>query len=174
MDGKIGLKFWHSGVFKTLGNGKLVYEGGCGITKHVDPNLLSYFDLVELGKESCGGKEVVSVYYLMHGLNLKNGLRKVVNDADVLEVTALAGKIRCVKKYLFHGVVSPDLQPIDPPPHETHFQQITQATQCPLKPSKHKKAHQKEAHCRHLILSQLVPGADDYSYTSTDLFCGKL
>ncbi|KAL2921102.1 DNA replication licensing factor mcm6 [Bienertia sinuspersici] len=28
--------------------------------------------------------------------------------------------------------------------------------------------------CRHLILSQLVPGADDYSYMSTDLFCGKL
>uniref|UniRef100_A0A803M872 PB1-like domain-containing protein n=1 Tax=Chenopodium quinoa TaxID=63459 RepID=A0A803M872_CHEQI len=113
--GIVTLKFWHGGVFKFVGNGEMVYQGGKGATKQVDPDLLCYFDLLEMGKE-CGEVKVVEgLYYLIPGLSLSNGLRRIVNDSDVVELGGYADKFRTVEVYVFHGVESLELEPTELP-----------------------------------------------------------
>ncbi|KAL2933539.1 GTPase-activating protein BEM3 [Bienertia sinuspersici] len=44
------------------------------------------------------------IYYLIPGLNLDNGLRKVYTDKEVLEMAAIVNKNRAIDLYVVHGV----------------------------------------------------------------------
>uniref|UniRef100_A0A803MV18 PB1-like domain-containing protein n=1 Tax=Chenopodium quinoa TaxID=63459 RepID=A0A803MV18_CHEQI len=134
---KICLKFRHSGWFKHLSNGDLVYEGGRGKSKQIDPDFLSFFDIIELAKECCGeSNDVAGLYYLLPGLSMTNGLRKVHDDVDVMEVARLGVKYRCVELYVKHRDESPELDPFEEPEVQRHFQPLTQASQSAPQPSK--------------------------------------
>uniref|UniRef100_A0A803MZM6 PB1-like domain-containing protein n=1 Tax=Chenopodium quinoa TaxID=63459 RepID=A0A803MZM6_CHEQI len=111
---KISLKVWHGGGFKTVANGELVYERGRGRTKSVDPDELSYFDLLELAKECSNGKAVEGVLYLIPGLSLCNGLRRINNDNDAVEVASLGRNYRGVELYVLHAEDDLDLDPQEP------------------------------------------------------------
>lgn len=105
----VTLKIWHGGVFKNVANGALIYEGGRGRTFEVDPDELCYWDLIDLGKKCGEYRKIEGVSYLIPNLTLVNGLRKVINDKDCLELANLASKFRCVEVYLLHGLDEPPL-----------------------------------------------------------------
>ncbi|KMT08824.1 hypothetical protein BVRB_6g135480 [Beta vulgaris subsp. vulgaris] len=78
--------FWYGEVFKNEANGDLVYEGGKGRTFDTYPNLVCWWDLLELAKK-CGDYEKVgALYYLVSGRRLVNGLVRIVEDKDVVEL----------------------------------------------------------------------------------------
>uniref|UniRef100_A0A803MW93 PB1-like domain-containing protein n=1 Tax=Chenopodium quinoa TaxID=63459 RepID=A0A803MW93_CHEQI len=139
---KISLKVWHGGGFKTVANGELVYEGGRGRTKSVDPDELSYFELLELGKECYKGKGVEGLLYLIPGLSLCNGLRRINNDNDAVEVVDLGRKYRDVELYVLHDEEDPELDPQELVEQPTHFQPLlsTQASQSAPQSSKPQKS----------------------------------
>ncbi|KMS96973.1 hypothetical protein BVRB_7g179810 [Beta vulgaris subsp. vulgaris] len=102
--------FWHGGIFKNEANGDLVYEGGKGRTFDTDPNLVCWWDLLELAKK-CGDYEKVgALYYLVPGRRLINGLVRIVEDKDAVELGKVAMNNRCVEIYVLHGDKLPNLQ----------------------------------------------------------------
>uniref|UniRef100_A0A803MIV1 PB1-like domain-containing protein n=1 Tax=Chenopodium quinoa TaxID=63459 RepID=A0A803MIV1_CHEQI len=74
----VTLEFWHGGQFRIVANGHLVYEGGKGSTREISPDEICYWDLILLAREVSNGKTVEGVYYLILGLSMENGLRKVI------------------------------------------------------------------------------------------------
>ncbi|KAL2934406.1 Nucleoprotein TPR [Bienertia sinuspersici] len=109
----VSVRMWHGGNFKTVGNSELVYMGGMGRCFSVDPDLLCYWDLLEFAKK-CGYVSVDTMYYLVPGLSLENGLRKIVGDEEVLQMVEIANKYRAVEVYLVHCDVEPMLSPCEP------------------------------------------------------------
>ncbi|KMT01307.1 hypothetical protein BVRB_9g213230 [Beta vulgaris subsp. vulgaris] len=106
----ITLMFWHGGVFKNEANGDLVYEGGKGRTFDTDPDLICWWDLLDLAKK-CGNYEKVgALYYLVPGRRLVNGLVRIVEDKDAVELGKVAMNNRCVEIYVLHGDKLPNLQ----------------------------------------------------------------
>ncbi|XP_056690438.1 uncharacterized protein [Spinacia oleracea] len=102
------LKIWHGGVFKKVANGETIYEGGRGRTFPVDVDELCWWDLEVLAKK-CGGYENIDgLFYLIPGLSLANGLRKVYEDVEVLKMAELVLKYRCVELYVYHGTELPN------------------------------------------------------------------
>ncbi|KNA20335.1 hypothetical protein SOVF_052970 [Spinacia oleracea] len=107
--GDVTLKIWHGGIFKTVNNGQLVYEGGKGKTCQIDSDVLCWWDLLDLAK-NCGNYSTIEgLCYLIPGQPMANGLRKVYDDAQVLELTELALKSRCIEVYVNHGFELPDM-----------------------------------------------------------------
>ncbi|KAL2922604.1 GTPase-activating protein BEM3 [Bienertia sinuspersici] len=99
----VTLRFYHGGLFKKIGVG-LKYIGGMGRTFKVDLDELCWFFLEQLAKE-CGCYNLIEeIYYLIPGLNLDNGLRKVYTDKEVLEMAAIVNKNRAIDLYVVHGV----------------------------------------------------------------------
>ncbi|KAL2928879.1 MutS protein-like protein 5 [Bienertia sinuspersici] len=64
--------------------------------------------------EKCGYVSVDTMYYLVPGLSLENGLRKIVGDEEVLQMVEIANKYRAVEVYLVHCDVEPMLSPCEP------------------------------------------------------------
>ncbi|KAL2894817.1 Antiviral helicase SKI2 [Bienertia sinuspersici] len=99
----VTLRFYHGGLFKKIGVG-LKYIGGMGRTFKVDVDELCWFFLEQLAKK-CGCYNLIEeIYYLIPGLNLDNGLRKVYTDKEVLEMAAIVNKNRAIDLYVVHGV----------------------------------------------------------------------
>ncbi|XP_056695664.1 uncharacterized protein [Spinacia oleracea] len=107
--GVVTLKIWHGGIFKTVNNGQLVYEGGKGKTCQIDSDVLCWWDLLDLAKKCGNYSTIEGLCYLIPGQPLGNGLRKVYDDAQVLEMTELALKMRCIEVYVNHGVALPEM-----------------------------------------------------------------
>ncbi|KAL2938836.1 Filamin A-interacting protein 1-like, partial [Bienertia sinuspersici] len=110
----VTIRFWHGGGFKTVGNNDMVYKGGVGRNFVVDPDELCYWDLVEFGRK-CGHDNVQGMYYLVPGMSLENGLRKIIGDEEVLQMGEIAVKYRAVEAYLLHSEVEPNLSPCEQP-----------------------------------------------------------
>lgn len=124
----VTVKIWHGGRFKNVSNGDLVYEGGVGRTFAVDPDEICYFYLIELGKK-CGDYEIEGVFYLIPGLNLTNGLRKVNGDNECRDMIDLALKFRCVDVYIYHGLhKEPTISPTPAPKTQTHVDVMSSDT----------------------------------------------
>uniref|UniRef100_A0A803MRN2 PB1-like domain-containing protein n=1 Tax=Chenopodium quinoa TaxID=63459 RepID=A0A803MRN2_CHEQI len=96
--GKISLKMWHGGVFRTLENGTLCYMNGVGRTFNVDPDELCSFYLMELVMK-CARYEnrIKGFLYLVPGLSMVDGLRRVTDDDSMREMIKVAEKYRGVE-----------------------------------------------------------------------------
>ena len=105
----VTLRFHHGGSFRKNKLGSLEYVDGGIRTFPVDPDELCWWYLVELvGK--CGGYNAVDqIYYLLPGKKLENGLLRVYNDQEVLEMGAIAIKERCVDLFVKHCIDEPEL-----------------------------------------------------------------
>ncbi|KAL2939828.1 Transposase for insertion sequence element IS1081 [Bienertia sinuspersici] len=110
----VTIRFWHGGGFTTVGNNDMVYKGGVGRNFFVDPDELCYWDVVEFGRK-CGHDNVLGMYYLVPGMSLENGLRKIIGDEEVLQMGEIAVKYRAVEVYLLHSEVEPNLSPCEQP-----------------------------------------------------------
>ncbi|KAL2923150.1 Ribosome maturation factor RimP, partial [Bienertia sinuspersici] len=110
----VTIRFCHGGGFKTVGNNDMVYKGGVGRNFVVDPDELCYWDSVEFGRK-CGHDNVKGMYYLVPGMSLENGLRKIIGDEEVLQMGEIAVKYRAVEVYLLHSEVEPNLSPCEQP-----------------------------------------------------------
>lgn len=109
----VTLKFWHGGSFKNEGNGELVYMGGQGRTFQVAPDELCYWELILFAKK-CGYSEISGIYYLVPGMSLANGLRKIVGDPEVFDMGEIVMKCRCIDVYVLHSPEEPQLSPKNP------------------------------------------------------------
>ncbi|KAL2925350.1 Leucine--tRNA ligase [Bienertia sinuspersici] len=90
--GIVTLRFWHGGHFVDASTRELVYLSGRGRTFKFDPDELCYFDIMKNAK-TCGDyASVAGLFYLIPGLGLREGLRKVVDDSSVSEMGQLAMK----------------------------------------------------------------------------------
>ncbi|KAL2906837.1 Protein FAR1-RELATED SEQUENCE 5, partial [Bienertia sinuspersici] len=108
MEGCITLKFWHGGWFKVDNKNKLCYVGGEGKTFKVDPDELCGFDLRQQAK-SCGGYgDIEGLYYLVPGMCMNEGLKKVFTDDEVRRMGELTVNTRCIELYVQHGPNSPE------------------------------------------------------------------
>ncbi|KAL2921884.1 putative dual-specificity RNA methyltransferase RlmN [Bienertia sinuspersici] len=96
------LRFWHGGKFKVVNSGELVYVGGRCRTFQADPDQLCVWHILDLACKTGGYTEVDSVYYLIKGQSLHDGLRRVEKDASVLEMGQLAMKYRTIDLYVKH------------------------------------------------------------------------
>lgn len=85
------LRFRHGGLFKTPKNG-LVYLGGECKTFEVDPDELCWWWIEKLAKKCGGYKKICEVHYLLPGLSLEEGLRRVYDDNEVREMTTVLVK----------------------------------------------------------------------------------
>ncbi|XP_021725070.1 uncharacterized protein LOC110692374 [Chenopodium quinoa] len=106
----VTLKYWHGGLFKKHRN-ELVYYGGLGKTFDVDPDELCWWDLVDLAKNIGNYSKIDTLYYLIPGMSLESGLRKVYDDKEVLEMTEIVKKQKYIQVYVVHGV--DEQEPID-------------------------------------------------------------
>ena len=106
MNSNICLKFWYGGKFKESINGKIEYVGGFGRTFSVDPNDLCWDFIWELAEKCCLGKKIANVNYLIPGQSLRNGLRKVDDEAEALEMAKLAMENRSLVLYVLHQLPS--------------------------------------------------------------------
>ncbi|KAL2931260.1 Antiviral helicase SKI2 [Bienertia sinuspersici] len=82
------LTFWHGGKFKVVDSRSLCMLGGKSRTFQADPDQFSVWHIMELASKTGGYSEVDSVYYLIKGQSLHDGLRHVKKDASVLEIGA--------------------------------------------------------------------------------------
>uniref|UniRef100_A0A803LC23 PB1-like domain-containing protein n=1 Tax=Chenopodium quinoa TaxID=63459 RepID=A0A803LC23_CHEQI len=98
----VTIRFWHGGSFKHQDNGELVYVGGKGRNIKVDTDLLCYWELFEFANQ-CGYITVDGFYYLVSGLSLENGLRKIEGDEEVVELIKIANEYRHVDVYFLHN-----------------------------------------------------------------------
>ncbi|KAL2904204.1 Phosphoenolpyruvate carboxylase [Bienertia sinuspersici] len=130
----VTLKFWHGGAFKERGNGKLVYEGGKGKTMTVDVNELCYFDLTSFATRCGDYGKIVGLFYLIPGLSLEGGLREVVCDPEVLELSALALEHRSIDIYVCHDKKLPSVVVTNAPVFQNLFTPL--ATKKPKSPPK--------------------------------------
>ncbi|KAL2900434.1 Nascent polypeptide-associated complex subunit alpha muscle-specific form [Bienertia sinuspersici] len=81
------------------------YEGGMGKSCSADPDELCWWDLRDLAC-SCGPYEkemIEGLYYLIPGLSLDEGLRKVYDDDEVRKMGELVVETRCIQLYVIHG-----------------------------------------------------------------------
>ncbi|KAL2904600.1 ATP-dependent protease ATPase subunit HslU [Bienertia sinuspersici] len=87
---------------------RLVYLGGKIKTFQVDPDQLCGFWLKELVL-NCGSYEKVEcVYYLMPGMALEEGLKKVYTDDEVRAMADVATQQRSINLYVYHEGDSPE------------------------------------------------------------------
>uniref|UniRef100_A0A803N241 PB1-like domain-containing protein n=1 Tax=Chenopodium quinoa TaxID=63459 RepID=A0A803N241_CHEQI len=84
---------WHGGVFETGNNGQLRYRNGEGRTFSIDPDELCSFYLVELVMK-CARYDgrIKGFLYLVLGLSMVDGLRKVTDDESMRDVIQVAEK----------------------------------------------------------------------------------
>uniref|UniRef100_A0A803M7X8 PB1-like domain-containing protein n=1 Tax=Chenopodium quinoa TaxID=63459 RepID=A0A803M7X8_CHEQI len=75
------IRFWHGGNFKIIGN------------------------------EKCGYASVNGMFYLIPGMILQDGLRRIEGDTEVLELVELTKKFRALEIYLLHHDVGLILTP---------------------------------------------------------------
>uniref|UniRef100_A0A803KXD8 PB1-like domain-containing protein n=1 Tax=Chenopodium quinoa TaxID=63459 RepID=A0A803KXD8_CHEQI len=102
MGENVTLRFWHGGTFKTIRNGELVYMGGEGKSFDVDPDELCYFDLIEMAKK-CGQYNAIDgLFYLVPGMYLVDGIRRIGGDAEVIEMGQLLFHNRSLELYVKH------------------------------------------------------------------------
>ncbi|CAH9113065.1 unnamed protein product [Cuscuta epithymum] len=100
---RVNLMFWHGGLFMKK-NDKLLYLNGESKSFDVDPDELCWFWLEELAKK-CGSYTIIEeIYYLVPGLPLDNGLRRVYNDREVLQMSEIVLKARSLELYVVHGL----------------------------------------------------------------------
>ena len=81
MNPNIYSKYWYGGKFKESINGEIEYVGGFGRTFFVDPNDLCWDFIWALAEKCCLGMKIVDVNYLIPGQSLRDGLRKVDDEA---------------------------------------------------------------------------------------------
>ena len=82
-DEKVKLEVHYGGVF--LWNPSLEYFGGEVEIVYRDPDLLSYFEIKDICEE-LGIDELCRVHYLGPGGNLKQDLRLIKDDQDVVHM----------------------------------------------------------------------------------------
>lgn len=97
----VTIRFWHGGEFKHQHNGELVYVGGKGRNFKVDTDLLCYWELLEYANK-CGYIAVAGIYYLVPGMSLEDGLRKIDGDEEVLELIKIANTHKRADVYFLH------------------------------------------------------------------------
>uniref|UniRef100_A0A803LLK9 PB1-like domain-containing protein n=1 Tax=Chenopodium quinoa TaxID=63459 RepID=A0A803LLK9_CHEQI len=97
----VTIRFWHGGEFKHQHNGELVYVGGKGRNFKADTNLLCYWELLEYANK-CGYIAVAGIYYLVPGMSLEDGLRKIDGDEEVLELIKIANTHKRADVYFLH------------------------------------------------------------------------
>ncbi|CAH9146031.1 unnamed protein product [Cuscuta epithymum] len=117
------LRFWHGGSFRKI-NKKLVYLNGQSNSFEIDPDELCWFWLEELAKK-CGTYNVIDqIFYLIPGMTLDKGLRKVYNDKEVLEMSAILVQSRSLDMYVLHGLDEPDM--VEMLPSNAEYSQLNQ------------------------------------------------
>ncbi|CAH9106999.1 unnamed protein product [Cuscuta epithymum] len=100
---RVSLIFWHGGLFMKK-NDKLLYLNGECKSFDIDPDELCWFWLEELAKKCGSYTRIEEIYYLVPGLPLDNGLRRVYNDREVLEMSEIVLKARSLDLYVVHGL----------------------------------------------------------------------
>ncbi|KAL2943716.1 UDP-N-acetylglucosamine--N-acetylmuramyl-(pentapeptide) pyrophosphoryl-undecaprenol N-acetylglucosamine transferase [Bienertia sinuspersici] len=131
MDTTVTLKFWHGGLFKKDKNGDLFYN--------VDADELCWWFLRDLASR-CGSyrkDKIQTIYYLMPGMSLAEGLRRVYSDLEVRQMGKILLKYRCIDLYVLHGVDEPELldEPQQLNPSVEPTTNVTEKTK-PNKPEK--------------------------------------
>ncbi|CAH9118432.1 unnamed protein product [Cuscuta epithymum] len=113
----LSLRFWHGGLFRKTQDA-LVYVNGRSKFFEIDPDELCWFWLEELTKK-CGSYNVIDeIFYLVPGLSLDKGLRKVYNDQEVqqmTEMTEILLKVGPLDLYVLHGLDQAELLLMLPP-----------------------------------------------------------
>ncbi|KAL2922951.1 Bifunctional protein GlmU [Bienertia sinuspersici] len=102
------LRFWHGGLFKKLKTG-LQYVGGEGRTFLVDVDELCWWFLEQMARKCGAYKKIVEIYYLMPHSTLDEGLKRVYNDKEVLEMAEVVLKHKALDLYVVHGVDLPEV-----------------------------------------------------------------
>uniref|UniRef100_A0A803MM43 PB1-like domain-containing protein n=1 Tax=Chenopodium quinoa TaxID=63459 RepID=A0A803MM43_CHEQI len=74
--------------------------------------------------KKCGVSVIEGIYYLVPGLTLSDGLRRVYSDAEVLELSKLVIKFRCIEVYVLERVEHPVLNPLDTPGKQKQTQPL--------------------------------------------------
>ncbi|CAH9121765.1 unnamed protein product [Cuscuta epithymum] len=126
----VSLRFWHGGLFMKKKD-KLLYLNGECKSFDVDPDELCWFWLEELAKK-CGSYTTIDeIYYLITGLSLDKGLRRVYNDKEVLQMSEIVLKARSLKMYVVHGldqaelvVMLPSIQNTEPRTESANENQV--------------------------------------------------
>uniref|UniRef100_A0A803MGQ6 PB1-like domain-containing protein n=1 Tax=Chenopodium quinoa TaxID=63459 RepID=A0A803MGQ6_CHEQI len=141
----VTLRFWYGGRFKhVVGKEELVYMGGMGRTFQVAPDELCYWELVHFGKKCGDYSDIAGLYFLVPNLSLADGLRKITEDAEVLEMGEIVMKHRSVDVYVLHSREEPHLSPENPSPSDSHSSPSISENIPPPIPTKPKKLTPKK------------------------------
>lgn len=126
----VTLRYWHGGRFQHMDStGELIYVGGQGKTFQTLADELCYWEILEQAKKTGNYSTIQGVFYLIPGLGLLEGLRKVEDDTGVFEMGELAVKYRTVELYVLHNETGPSLTPRPQPQTTKHFQALNNAPQ---------------------------------------------
>ncbi|KAJ8422246.1 hypothetical protein Cgig2_023105 [Carnegiea gigantea] len=99
----VTLEINYGGVFKK-GESGLEYKGGGSKTLWpVDADSLSYFEVKGL-VEDIGFTNIEEIYYVIPWLSMKDGIRPLKNDYDVLDMAECARKTKKISAYIVHKV----------------------------------------------------------------------
>jgi hypothetical protein len=91
---------WYGGNFKKNGV-DLSYLGGECRTLDIDPDIISWIDLEDLVENNVGIKYVHALYYLLpNSSTFEEGLRRMSDDASVMEMASIGSKMRDVVVYI--------------------------------------------------------------------------
>ncbi|KAL2929721.1 Early nodulin-12 [Bienertia sinuspersici] len=102
MEGSVTLRFCHGGVLKRTNRG-LQYVGGQAKNYAVDLDELCWFFLKQLA-EKCGPyNDVHEILYLTPHCSMDDGLKRVYNDKEVLEMGAIVVENRSIDLFTIHG-----------------------------------------------------------------------
>ena len=82
------------------------------MTFNVDPDELYWFWLEELAKKCGPYIKIEKVYYLIPVKSLDEGLRRVYDDKEVLQMSEIVVGNRCIDLCALHGVDEPKIVPM--------------------------------------------------------------
>ena len=95
----MSIGIWYEGIFSES-KGSIMYVGDFGRIFSVDPNCLSMEYLMNLDVKFNGDRGIDGIYYLLPGCSVKEGLRKIDGDNDVVYLQAIQNK--AINVYVLH------------------------------------------------------------------------
>ncbi|KAL2900059.1 Glycine dehydrogenase, partial [Bienertia sinuspersici] len=98
----------HGGLFKKLKT-RFQYVGGEGRTFLVDVDELCWSFLEQMARKCGAYKKIVKIYYLMPHSTLDEGVKRVYNEKEVLEMAEVVLRHKALDLYVVHGVDVPKI-----------------------------------------------------------------
>ncbi|KAL2904518.1 Trafficking kinesin-binding protein 1 [Bienertia sinuspersici] len=167
MEDSVTLRIWHGGLFKVT-NKRLEYVGGHVRTFAVDPDELCWFYLKELALKCGQYNEIHEIYYLLPHCTMDEGLKRVYDDKEVLEMCDVVLENRGIDLFAIHNMSNTPKEVVSPskntPPSPRSQKQIEPSSLAMSQPSLTSEAHEQEKNPESRPSSQNIDDDEYYQW----------